>query len=417
VASSLQALRQERGRGHGTLLTGLGPRHSVQQMLTTITASLLLLASSGRWTTQDTIRVRADGPPAWGTSVRLVHEFTIGQLDGPPEYAFGRIDRLAADRSGGFYVFDGAETQIRRYDARGRFVTAIGRKGAGPGEYQSVEGMALLGDSLLVTSDPVNSRITLFELAGGVRHTFRIGRSLFIPFTGERFAIDTAGLIYLTVPVPGGRQEGYGVPYQFLRLRPTGAILDSLPVPPASTAPDAVLVLGFREETISTPSLVGGMISGHNAVYRFTVRSPTGRVLVVERAHRRLAVAGAERDEWVAMAAFISSRQGRTLVVPTTKPAFRELRSDRQGRVWMRLYTVAEKRQVPPRSPGDSRPPRTWLEPAVYDVFAPLGGYLGRVELPAETTLMDVSRDRVYLLMRGPEGEHRVGVYHLDVRG
>lgn len=40
---------------------------------------------------QDTIRVRADGPPAWGTNVRLVRELAVGRLDGPPEYALGRI--------------------------------------------------------------------------------------------------------------------------------------------------------------------------------------------------------------------------------------------------------------------------------------------------------------------------------------
>jgi hypothetical protein len=32
---------------------------------------------------QDTIRVRADGPPAWGTNVRLVQELDVGRLDGP----------------------------------------------------------------------------------------------------------------------------------------------------------------------------------------------------------------------------------------------------------------------------------------------------------------------------------------------
>lgn len=33
---------------------------------------------------QDTVRVRADGKPLWGETVRLVHEATIGTSGGPP---------------------------------------------------------------------------------------------------------------------------------------------------------------------------------------------------------------------------------------------------------------------------------------------------------------------------------------------
>ena len=76
-------------------------------------------------------RVRSDGPGQWGSDVRLVHEFTIGELDGPPEYEFGMVRLLAAEDGGTFYIYDYKQSQIRPYDANGRFERLIGRRGGG----------------------------------------------------------------------------------------------------------------------------------------------------------------------------------------------------------------------------------------------------------------------------------------------
>lgn len=82
-------------------------------------ASVVLAYAGEVATAQDTIRVRASNAPAWGSDPALVHELTVGALDGPPEYALGRIQRIAAEPGGAFYVYDDGDTQIRRYDARG----------------------------------------------------------------------------------------------------------------------------------------------------------------------------------------------------------------------------------------------------------------------------------------------------------
>ena len=40
---------------------------------------------------QDTVRVRSDAPPRWGAEVKLTPVWTIGQIDGPDELAFGMV--------------------------------------------------------------------------------------------------------------------------------------------------------------------------------------------------------------------------------------------------------------------------------------------------------------------------------------
>jgi len=71
--------------------------------------------------------IAADGPPAWGTKVRLVPALTIGTLDGPAEYAFGSVSAVVGFADGSFVVHDSRQRQVRRYDAAGRFTANIGR--------------------------------------------------------------------------------------------------------------------------------------------------------------------------------------------------------------------------------------------------------------------------------------------------
>ena len=125
---------------------------------------------------QDTVRVRADNAPLWGTNVRLVEELAIGQVDGPQEYAFGRIVHAAPERDGSFYLYDQNDGQIRRYDPRGRFTGKIGRKGGGPGEYQHVGGMMVDASGTLVVFVPGLRRVSWFGPDGKMRREWSTTR-------------------------------------------------------------------------------------------------------------------------------------------------------------------------------------------------------------------------------------------------
>src|SRR5688572_2500277 len=166
---------------------------------------------------QDTVRVRADNPPVWGANVRLVEELAIGQVDGPQEYAFGRIYHAAPAPDGAFFLYDVNDGQIRRYDARGRFTGRIGRKGGGPGEYQGVGGMLVDASGSLVVYDPGSMRITWFGPDGKSRREFTTNRSAF-----DQFSMDSAGRMYFIVGVGGRLTEGSGATRQFLRRSPDG---------------------------------------------------------------------------------------------------------------------------------------------------------------------------------------------------
>jgi hypothetical protein len=176
----------------------------------------------------------------------------------------------------------------------------------------------------------------------------------------------------------------------------------------------------FTERSIVAPYTPGGVLSANTHHYRFVVTTPDRRSLVVERKHEPVPLGRDERAEWVAWAEYFRTRPGgaaRQYEIPRMKPAIRSLSSDKSGRIWVDVFVSAERRNETPRGPGDARPLLTWKERTTYDVFSPKGAYLGRVALPAESVILAIQGERLYLRTKGPEGEDRVGVYRMIVRG
>lgn len=363
--------------------------------------------------------VHADGPPVWGTGVRLVPAVTIGVLDGPPEYAFGSVAFVVGEKGGEFTVFDSKYGQLRRYSASGKLIANIGGPGAGPGEYRDLLGLALLGDSSLVSWDPRNARVTFFGLDGKVRGSFTaiLGGTTYSP---DAFAIDNNGIVYLL----NGRTRRY------VRFRSNGAVLDTLTSVDGDTRGFVLSTTdgtrpSFVVRRLAKPSPLGGLISASTDTLGFTA-TVGGRRLTVQRTYAPVRLGAEERREWEAYAEWFYAqakaepprpgipRLEPTLAkIPSTKPAIRDFRVDRDGRIWLDVYTTAEKRVIPPRPKGDSRPRLTWRERSTYDVFMVSGQYLGRIVLPAEHELLDARGDRVWTLTSGPDGEDRIVVFQL----
>jgi hypothetical protein len=374
---------------------------------------------------QDTVRVRADNSPLWGANVRLVQEVAIGQLDDAPEYSFGRIHAATAAPNGDFYLFDSNDRQLRRYDRAGKFLNLVGKRGGGPGEYQYVAGMDITRDGLLVIKDPENSRVTYFHPDGKVQRDFPVLR---FGFYGTNFVTDTAGLVYMVVSVGAAMTEGPGSRQQFLRLKPDGMIHDSIALPDRYGPRDAPrpfwlstsdgMRWNFTPQQLSAAYVPGGIVSGQTHAYRFVITQPGKRPLVVERRHTPLPLGEEEREDWMKWVEYFRTRpggRGATYELPNTKPAIRELRSDHLGRIWVEVFVKAEKRNEPPRPAGDVRPVLTWKERTTYDVFAPGGEYLGRIGLPAQSTVLAIRDNRLITLTRGPDGEERIVVFRLAI--
>ena len=104
-------------------------------------------------------------------------------------------------------------------------------------------------------------------------------------------------------------------------------------------------------------------------------------------------------------------RRARHYVIPRVKPAFSELTSDADGRIWVRRYVAAVSRPGDVRKAGDKRPRRVWREPTTYDVFEPSGRLLGTVTLPEDAAFQDATGNTLWLTVTGELGEDTVERY------
>lgn len=80
-----------------------------------------------------------------------------------PDLILGNVTSIRVTDSNNIYVLDSMQNTIWAFDEAGNLINKIGRKGRGPGEFESPTSMVLVQDSLLAVLDPNQLRISLFN--------------------------------------------------------------------------------------------------------------------------------------------------------------------------------------------------------------------------------------------------------------
>lgn len=86
---------------------------------------------------------------------------SLATLRPPDDAVVDRPGAVAADRAGRYWMFLEQELPAV-YDGAGRFMRSVGRKGAGPGEFQSAQLAMPAGDSVVIL-DPMARRATIVD--------------------------------------------------------------------------------------------------------------------------------------------------------------------------------------------------------------------------------------------------------------
>lgn len=348
--------------------------------------------------------------------------YAIGELEGPPEYAFGRVYTLAPTPDGGFLTCDLFDHTLRRYDSTGTFVRTVGRTGAGPGEYAGCYDVAVDVDSGIVVSDPPNARLVRFHPDGTARDVISVSTYGGLGGPGA-FLVDRRGRYWRKawIPTPGAME--YDLPTHMVILDRDGRRVDSVRVPAPGQGAGRGFALGTNDGMYSSiPSDSLSAIGADGAIVtaspqRYHLKVVRGdRTLEFTRGDAAVRYGDAERAEWQAWHAYLSDRNRQQVLapIPEAKPFLRALRVDDLDRIWVQVHVAAEQRPIPPRPPGDERPLLTWRERNTYDLFdSHTGAYIGRVALPYATQLLATWRDRIWLSEEGASGEQRIGVYEM----
>ncbi len=377
----------------------------------------------------DTTVVRTLAGSVWVEEATLVEEITIGMLDGPEEYLFGRIWSVAVNDDGRVYVLDRLEQHVRVFDSLGVYLETLGRRGEGPGEFSSAEAIALLLDGRLAVRDPENQRVTVFGPGPGETALWRYGAS-----AGTRSPLytDARGRTFLLASDQARLRER-GLVMQIIVLGPDGTPLDTLPVPSSdyqrpvvrAEAPGMLVsyAVPFTPRFHWTVHPSGHFLAGLSSDYRIDLARDDG-VLRIERSRDPVPASNAERayERERIVASIRQSLPGWEWdgpAIPDRKPFFQELLAGRDGRIRVRLSSGGRPVDNPdhdPDNPGSLAV--IWEEETRYDVFEPDGTYLGVVVAPDEFSTFPApvfDGDRVWAVTAGELGVQRVVRYRIHI--
>jgi hypothetical protein len=97
--------------------------------------------------------------------VRLVAELTLDEKNLPKDVLFVGPTGVVSDAEENIYVLDFSDDNIKKFDASGKFLGVLGRKGQGPGEFNMPMNMAMAKDRLVVY-DMGNRRLCSLTTSG-----------------------------------------------------------------------------------------------------------------------------------------------------------------------------------------------------------------------------------------------------------
>ena len=385
--------------------------------------------------TTDSAGIRiVTGPPRDAVHAELAAEpaLSIGLLDGAQEFLFGDIESVARDAEGNLIVADEQAHEIRVFDSDGRHVRSLGREGEAPGEFRSLRGAWPLPDGDVIALDLLLDRITRFDAEGAVIGTTALSSPddlIVLPIgLGGGDAVLSSATSF-SMPSPGAMSGSLSDAMEsmfgaresvfFLRHDLDGALIDTVATganPPAAVLSTEGSGVDMRVQMgaapfAARPAATGtarGVAFTDGANYEVRIFDDSGAPTLTARLHEAPPdrtdahletwvrnPGGRERDE-----AWIRERLARYrgLALPESLPAYTAVLLADTGDIWARRY----------RMRGESMDH--------WDVFAPDGVHLGRVNVPTSFQIEEISRNQAVGIATDELGVERVQVRDLAFR-
>jgi hypothetical protein len=312
--------------------------------------------------------VRVAGRP---NGLLLVDELTIGRGE-DKNCQFAELRSVQADSAGRIYALDGRECLIKVFDAEGRFLWTIGRKGQGPGEFSVPGRIVITPQDDVVVLDAGNRRLSFFKKDGALIKELSTAKWRFM-----RFRVNARGEIYADLMEASERGDVVLNMTKFSPDLSASTILASAPVP---MAPDRLnpyppgIAHGMTRD--------GGLAWAVDSRYEITVVDPDGkpRLRIIKdpdpnpiREQDREAIL--ERD-------YKGLPAGTVVDFPSHFPPIRTLVVADTDHILVRTYVK------------DARGGH------VSDVFDPDGRFVAQFALGEEEFAMMVRDGRLYTLIR-----------------
>lgn len=408
-----------------------GIRYVLALPFATITVALPGVAQS---TTRDSagVRIVENTRPAWpagsGWKVATTPDLDIGTRD-DSLYQLATVMGAVRLSDGRIAVANMSTSNIRIYDARGRYLNALGRKGQGPGEFQQVLGIDRLpGDTLAIYDMWMELEYFLPDgthLRGVQSMRMQDGLAVvwFYPLEDGSFLRSSWPLGNDHAP---GRWLDSSVVLRYARSGGKGTIISRFPAQEYTKT----ATLRSAQSVIFGPmgmlaAAGDGYYVGYPGTYEIRHHHADGRLDLIIRAQwSPKRVSRADIDRYKKFMLNVGGEGLRTVpprllaqrkqlldeaVFARQLPAYSIFMPDAAGNLWVRdsyleTYLMQGFSTVLPM-------PTSWR------VFDREGRWLGTVTMPARFNPMDIGPDYVLGLWRDSDDVEHVRMYRLSKSG
>ncbi len=245
------------------------------QIAAALLATIAVSATPGVAGTQEVIEL--PGEDHW-LEADFEEVYRVGSALGDAWEEFGTIGRVGFDDAGNLHVLDRLAARVVVVNPDGDLVREFGRRGEGPGEFQSPMDMVIMSDGRVVIADRGQRAYHLFSPTGDFERMVRMGRMAQVremyPEAGGESVVRGARMLGFSFQVAGESTIGPSAdPRSIERVFLTG---DEATVEtaadvwgPAWTRPTERLIAGGPQKIMSRgprrgfePELFAGVLPG-----------------------------------------------------------------------------------------------------------------------------------------------------------
>ena len=353
-----------------------------------------------------------EGEPEAVATLQVEHLYTHGQ--GPDDYTFGQFGPSALLDDGRAVVADLMNRELLVISADGSDVTVLARGGESPDALGALRGLWTTGGDTIWFQDGTNPRFARF-VADTLDAVWSTEDRPSISLGLRTVGADRTGAVMLTTSAFSPRFETPWLPGHMVRLDLATNELDTVAtydLAPRSTPGQADPFSPFGEVTVAD----GRWVQTRSDQARLTWLESDGRVVQILRWNPEPNMP-VEQD-WLDFVATIENNIRRNNP-DLTDAVLAQLMQQQAGGF------IPRPRQPLPHffSPVGDQEGRVWLpeympdrqHPRRYRLVAPDGAWLGEVEFPSGTIVLDARGDRVLGRVADESGAQSLVVYRLEV--
>lgn len=313
--------------------------------------------------------IKNPAEPVFGQlALNLTLDLSLGSEEGE-NYLFYRIEDIGVDNRGNIYVLDAGNYRIQKYASDGKHLQTIGRKGQGPGEFDTPYGMFVNEEGGIYIHDGM--RVKVFDRDG----TYL--REIVLESFTHDISADRDGNIWGIGRLPSEK----GRTRSIVELNQAGKlekIIADFPPPEVAIRSEGGRGVMFFidheyvQELYYIPIDTQSTLYAHSSEYGLHCLDMRGETeLIIEKDESPSSISQREKDAIYETHSDFEKRWPKDVVrdairFPPHRPFFSKILADDKGRIYVqRVRSVLDR--------------RTEID---FDIFSKDGYYLYQVSLP-----------------------------------